>query len=135
MKINQEVIFKEIEFQTSRSSGKGGQHVNKTESRVSLFFNIEGSEAFSAQEKELLLIKFANRLNKESTIQIDVEKSRSQIKNKEIARKQLLNLLEEGLIVKKERKATKPNKKAIQKRIKDKKRQSEKKQNRKFKLD
>lgn len=133
MKINKAQILQEIEFKTSRSSGKGGQHVNKTESRVSIFFNLPKSLVFNEEQKEILLPKLKNRLDSEGIIQIDVEATRSQLKNKELAIKRLIELLEENLKVNRKRKATKPTKAAIQKRLKYKKHNSEKKQNRKFK--
>lgn len=131
MHFNQKDIVHEFTFVTSRSSGKGGQHVNKTESRVSAFFNVVESQCLNETQKECLLAKLQHRIHKESIIQVDVEATRSQLKNKEIAIKRMIELINENLKQAKKRKPTKPNKKAIQKRLKEKKRQAEKKQNRK----
>lgn len=123
-------FLSELSFKTSRSSGKGGQHVNKTESRVSLFFDVENSQFLSDEEKELIISKMGERLNEGKIIQIDVEESRSQKRNKEIATQRFLELITEKLKRKKKRKVSKPTKSAIKKRLKAKKKRSEKKQNR-----
>lgn len=120
----------EYYFKTSRSSGKGGQHVNKTESRVSLFFDLENSELLTVEEKKRMIPKLKNRLNERNVLQIDVEESRSQQRNKEIAIKRFLNIFVESQKPPKKRKVTKPNKAAIKRRLKAKKKNSEIKQNR-----
>lgn len=119
----------ELQFKTSRSSGKGGQHVNKTESRVSLFFNVLESSLLTEDEKNVLKEKLT--LSQEGVYQISCETTRSQLKNKEICIKKFHNALEEALKVQKKRKETKPSKTAIRKRLREKKRRSEIKQNRK----
>ena len=134
MKINIDQILTEIVFKTSRSSGKGGQHVNKTETRVSIVFNINESSIFSENQKEIILMKLGSRIDSNGNIKIDAEDTRSQLKNKEIACKRLIQLLNESLIIPKTRKVTKPNKAAILKRLKSKKINAEKKKNRGFKL-
>ena len=131
MKFNPKDFSTELTFKSSKSSGKGGQHVNKTESRISLFFNVLQSEVLSEQEKQKLLLHFKQRISKEGVLQIDVEKSRSQHQNKKLAIAQLMEILEEGLKEKKKRKLSKPSKAAIRKRLKEKKIRSEKKENRK----
>lgn len=118
----------ELNFKTSRSSGKGGQHVNKTESRVSLFFNVPLSRLLTKEEKELLISKL--NLNQEGIIQIDTEESRSQLKNKEKCVKKFYELISKNLTVQKKRKPTKPSKSAIRRRLKDKKRRSDIKKDR-----
>jgi ribosome-associated protein len=123
-------FLSELNFKTSRSGGKGGQHVNKTESRVSLFFDVENSQLLSEAEKQMILNKIQTRLNDGNIIQIDVEESRSQQRNKDIAIKRFIELLTESLKRKKKRKVSKPTKAAIKKRLKSKKHKSEKKQNR-----
>ncbi|MEX2380590.1 MAG: alternative ribosome rescue aminoacyl-tRNA hydrolase ArfB [Vicingaceae bacterium] len=123
-------FLSELSFKTSRSSGKGGQHVNKTESRVSLFFDVEQSQILSEDEKQLIYTRMEARLNEGKIIQIDVEESRSQKRNKEIAIQRFLELVSENLKRKKKRKVSKPTKAAIKKRLKAKKKHGEKKQNR-----
>jgi len=122
---------RELEFKSSRSSGKGGQHVNKVESRVSLFFNLMQSGQLSPLEKEKLLEFLKGKISKEGVLQLDVDEGRSQHQNKKIAIERFYELLELGLKEKKKRKITKPGQAAIRKRLKEKKIQSEKKKNRK----
>lgn len=120
----------EFTFKTSKSSGKGGQHVNKVESRVSLFFNVSDSKILTEEEKEKLIKSIFLTLSKDFTLQVDAEESRSQRKNKAICIEKFYSLLSRALKKPKTRKATKPNKAAIRKRLKDKKNNAEKKRNR-----
>ena len=92
--MNHQQILKECYFKTSRSSGAGGQHVNKVETKVILHFNIKNSEALSQDEKEILLIKLKNRIDKSGVLKINSQKSRSQLTNKKAAEKKLLHLLD-----------------------------------------
>jgi ribosome-associated protein len=124
-------FISELKFKTSRSSGKGGQHVNKTESRISLFFNVTNSELLSEEEKNRMLNSDKITVNGKGEIQIDVEQSRSQIQNKKIGIERFYQILAIGLKKPKLRRTTKPTKAAVKKRLKGKKIQSEKKQNRK----
>lgn len=121
----------ELVFKTSRSSGKGGQNVNKVESRVSLFFNISASKIISETEKNRLLKSNKLAINSNNDLQIDVEESRSQLQNKKTAIERFYQLLTTALRKPKVRKATKPSKAAIRRRLRNKKAHSEKKQNRK----
>ena len=120
----------EVYFKTSRSGGKGGQHVNKTESRVSLFFNVLESKILSEDEKAIFKTKLA--LSLEGVLQINSEATRSQLKNKENCLKKFHRTITEALVTKKQRKPSKPSTAAIRKRLKEKKRRSEIKQHRKF---
>lgn len=125
-------IRKEIQVRTSRSSGKGGQNVNKVSSRVEVIFNPLESELFSEEEKALLLERLANKLTNRNELIITCEEERSQLLNKEIAIRKLVNLLRASLVRQKARKATKPGNAAKEKRIEEKKRLSEKKKNRRI---
>ena len=130
MNLQKDRLLSELNFKTSRSSGKGGQHVNKTESRISLFFDVTNSEVLSEEQKPQLLASSKLSLSSENVFQIDVEESRSQLKNKKIAIERFFEKITEALKRPKRRKPTKPSKAAIRKRIKNNKRHSEKKQNR-----
>ncbi len=130
MKLKERGFEKEFEFITSRSSGKGGQHVNKTESKVELRFDISVSELLSEDERTLLFAKAANKINSEGILQIVTQKERSQVRNKEICIDKFYELLEKTFKKKKKRKKTKPSLSSIFKRLERKKRQSEKKERR-----
>ena len=105
--MNKETIYKELHFKAVRSSGAGGQHVNKVSSKVELYFDLASSEAFTEKEKQLLLKNLSNRINKEGVIKIYSSESRSQHTNKEKVVKRLFKMIEKGLIVPKKRRPTK----------------------------
>lgn len=128
--MNKEAIIKELIFKTSRSGGAGGQSVNKIETRVELFFDIQCSEGLSAVEKKRLFLKLKAKLIKSTLIRVVSQESRSQLTNKEIAIDKLLGLIIENIKVQKRRRATKVPYSKIQKRLADKKSKSNIKQNR-----
>ena len=121
----------EIEFRTSRSSGKGGQHVNKVDTKVELRFDVMASELLSEEEKARITGKLGNRITSEGILQVVSESERTQLLNKKEAVERFYNLLEEGIKVPRKRKPTKKPKKAKEKRLKDKKIRSEVKNQRK----
>lgn len=129
--MNTETIIKELNFKAVRSSGAGGQHVNKVSSKVELYFDLKNSLSLSEEEKTLLLTKLAYRLTKENILILAADESRSQHKNKEIVIKRFLELLKENLKKPKKRKPTKPSKSSILKNVKKNKIKSLKKQLRK----
>lgn len=117
----------ELEFSTSRSSGPGGQNVNKVNSKVTLQFHIGNSQVLSAEEKELLSKKLASQLTKDGYLMLSSQDSRSQIQNKEAVMTKFEKLLASALKKKKARRATKPSKGSVKERINKKKQHSEKK--------
>ncbi|OIV42973.1 alternative ribosome rescue aminoacyl-tRNA hydrolase ArfB [Flavobacterium johnsoniae] len=125
-----EKIISELSFKAVRSSGAGGQNVNKVSSKVVLSFDLHASHALTEEEKSLLLTNIAPRLTTESILILNCDEDRSQLKNKEIVTKRFLEIITKGLYVPKVRKATKIPKSVIKKRIKDKKNISEIKQSR-----
>lgn len=129
--MNYENILKELQFKAIRSSGAGGQHINKVSSKVELTFNLTDSISFTEEEKTLLHTNLTTKLTKENTLILFCDETRSQHKNKEIVIKRFLEIIKKSLIKPKVRKATKPNKSAIKKRLDSKKKLSEKKNNRK----
>ncbi|MCM4165491.1 MULTISPECIES: alternative ribosome rescue aminoacyl-tRNA hydrolase ArfB [unclassified Arenibacter] len=134
--MNREGIIQELKFKAVRSSGAGGQHVNKVSSKVELTFDLENSMALTDLEKNRLLKKLSSKLSKENVLLMQCEETRSQHKNKELAIKKLLETLEANLVVPKRRRKTKPTRSAIEKRLKSKKKAALKKLNRgKPKLD
>ena len=120
----------EITFQTSRSSGPGGQNVNKVESRVELRWHLLNSQVLTEAQKALILEKVANQLTAEGLLLITAQDERSQFRNKEIALARFHELLLRSLRRPKPRKATKPSKGAVRKRLEGKKIQGEKKASR-----
>lgn len=125
----------ELTFKTSRSSGAGGQNVNKVETSVTVMWKVSSSEFFSEEEKELISQKLKNRINLEGILQITVSDSRTQLQNRKIAVERITELVDKSLIKPKPRKATKPSKAQIEKRLDTKKKISEKKDNRRFRPD
>lgn len=121
----------EITYRTSRSGGKGGQHANKTETRVELLFSIPDSELLSEEQKQLLMERLSSRITQDGELIIAVEEERSQARNKTIAYARFYEVLEEALKPKKKRKKTKPPPQVDEKRLEEKKKQSEKKEKRK----
>ncbi|HEX8326949.1 MAG TPA: alternative ribosome rescue aminoacyl-tRNA hydrolase ArfB [Hymenobacter sp.] len=125
-----EAFLPEIITQTSRSSGPGGQNVNKVESRVELRFHVQNSQVLTDQQKVLILEKLGNQLTAEGWLLVTAQDDRSQLRNREIALARLHELLQRSLRRPKPRKATKPSKSAVRKRLKGKKIQGEKKASR-----
>lgn len=127
-------LFPELEFSTSRSSGPGGQNVNKVNSKVILRWHIRNSVIINDEKKELLLKKLSPYITQEGELLLTSQESRSQLENKERVIAKLDELLKKAFTKPKVRKATKPTKSSKVKRVDNKKRQAEKKQWRK-KLD
>lgn len=125
-----EVIIQELNFKASRSGGPGGQNVNKTSSKIEASFNVKDSSALSEQEKDRLFSKLGSRITADGVLIIQVNESRSQHRNKAIAIDRILQLIEQGLKTQKVRKKTKIPKSEIEKRLKAKRNQAVKKQNR-----
>ena len=123
----------ELSYKTSRSSGSGGQNVNKVETSVTVIWKVEDSTVFTESEKERILLKLKNKINAEGILQTTVSESRTQLQNKKIATEKIQELVNKSLIVPKKRIATKPSRAKVEKRLESKKKISEKKENRKFK--
>ncbi|WP_298340116.1 alternative ribosome rescue aminoacyl-tRNA hydrolase ArfB [uncultured Algibacter sp.] len=128
---DEEAILQELTFKAVRSSGSGGQHVNKVSSKVELLFNISESLILDDEQKVRVFDKLQSRLTKESILILQCDETRSQHKNKVLIVKRFLSLLTEALKVPKKRKPTKVPKAVIRKRLKNKRIHSDKKANRK----
>jgi len=124
-------LITELQYKAVRSSGAGGQNVNKVSSKVVLSFDVKNSKVLSDEEKLLLEMNLASRLTNDQILILNCDEDRSQLKNKEIVTKRFLSIIEQGLHIPKIRKSTKIPKSVIRKRIKDKKNLSETKKNRK----
>lgn len=125
--MNAENIIKELKFKAVRSSGAGGQHVNKVSSKIELYFNLQDSDSITPKEKELLLKNLKTKLTKDGVLMLQCAESRSQHKNKEIVIKRFIEIITNGLKVPKKRKTTKPSKSSVQKRLDKKKKHAYKK--------
>jgi ribosome-associated protein len=121
----------ELDVQVSRSSGAGGQHVNKTSSRVEIFWNVLASRALTDEQRARLREKLASRLTTEGSIRVVASDMRSQSRNRELAEERLADVVRRALIVPRKRKATKPTRAAKEARLESKKRHSNKKRLRK----
>lgn len=126
-----EKILQECSYKTSRSSGPGGQNVNKVESRVELRFLLKDSHILSEEEKNVLFIKLAARINQEGYLSVTSQENRSQLQNKEQAQQKFIHLIQKAFRRPKQRKPTKPTKSSKIKRANDKKNRSELKNARK----
>lgn len=120
----------ELDVRASRSSGAGGQHVNKTSSRVEIFWNVRTSRALNDEQRVRLSEKLASRLTSDGSIRVVASDMRSQSRNRELAEQRLAELIARSLIIPKKRKATKPTKAAKEARLESKRRHSSKKRER-----
>ncbi|GAL66338.1 alternative ribosome rescue aminoacyl-tRNA hydrolase ArfB [Jejuia pallidilutea] len=128
---NTDALIKELTFKAIRSSGSGGQHVNKVASKVELSFNLNASEVFEDAQKSTIHKKLQNRLTKEGVLILQCGESRSQHKNKALVIKRFLELISFALQEDKKRIPTKIPRAVIKKRLKNKRYLSDKKANRK----
>ncbi|MDP2161850.1 MAG: alternative ribosome rescue aminoacyl-tRNA hydrolase ArfB [Flavobacterium sp.] len=129
--MDSEKIISEVTFKAVRSSGPGGQNVNKVSSKVVLSFDLLASKSITEEEKTVLSEKLKTKLTAESILILTCDGDRSQLKNKEIVTKRFLKLIQNALVIPKKRKPTKIPRSVIEKRIKEKRNTSELKQNRK----
>jgi ribosome-associated protein len=128
--MNRSKLLSELSFKAIRSSGAGGQHVNKVSSKIEFTFDLKESLGLSSFEKELLEKKLASKLTNEGVLILQCDALRSQHKNKKIAVERFLKIVTSGLKVPKKRKKTTPKKSAILKRLQNKKITAQKKEHR-----
>jgi len=115
------IPLSELSFTFSRSSGSGGQHVNKVSSRVSLWFDVDASQSLTAEQKQRIRQRLAGRINKQGMLRLDADRRRSQGANKEDAINRFTSLLRAALHVDKTRRRTKPGRGAKERRLQAKK--------------
>lgn len=129
--MNKEVILTELQFKAVRSSGAGGQNVNKVASKVGLSFDLLNSKGLTEEEKNWLHQKLKNKLSKDCILNLTADTSRSQKQNKDLVIQRFLKLLEKSLQKPKLRKNRKLSKIEKEKRLRDKRKLAETKTNRK----
>ncbi len=129
--MNKEIVLTEVKYKAVRSSGAGGQNVNKVSSKVMLSFDLMDSKGLDEEEKERLKAKIASKLTQEFHLILACDEDRSQLKNKEIVTRRFIKILQEGLKIEKPRRATKIPKAAKEKRLVAKKTTAQIKENRK----
>jgi len=120
----------EVGFTASRSSGPGGQNVNKVATRVTLRFDLEGSPHFSDEQKELIRERLATRISKDGILSVSAQRERRQSANREAARERLGELLRQALEVDPERRATRTPARVDRRRLEEKRKRSQLKRNR-----
>ncbi|PHN02793.1 alternative ribosome rescue aminoacyl-tRNA hydrolase ArfB [Flavilitoribacter nigricans] len=122
------ILKAELDFRTSRSSGSGGQHVNKVATRVELLFDVDASQFLNDSQKARIKRKLYNRITKEGVLLLDCSETRSQHRNKQLVIEQFEHLIREALRPPKRRKKV-PNARQAnpRKRLENKRRHSQKK--------
>lgn len=127
LNFDEEKLLKEVSYQTSRSGGKGGQHVNKVSTKVALNFSIDDSDVLSDLQKQLVKEKLVARINALGVLKVVSEEERTQFKNKKKANEKFLKLIKGCFKIKKKRVPTTIDNKIKEERLKEKRKISEKK--------
>jgi ribosome-associated protein len=122
----------EFIFSTSRSSGPGGQNVNKVNTKVELRFSITNTTLLSDDEKELVLRKLANKINTEGEIILVAQSERTQLKNKKLVSDKFYLVISAALTLPRKRRSTRPTEASVQKRLQEKRSMGKKKKLRKI---
>lgn len=121
----------ELDMRTSRSSGAGGQHVNKTSSRVEISWNVLHSRVLSDEQRERIMIRLASRISEEGAVRVVASDTRSQLRNRDTAERRLGETIARALAIQKRRRPTRRPRAANEARLNEKKKHSDKKRERK----
>ena len=111
----------ELQIRRTRSSGPGGQNVNKVSTRVELLFNVEQSGVLRQDQKRRILRRLASRISKAGVLRVTAQAERTQARNEARARQRLAELLADALRVRRARRATRPTRASVQRRVETKK--------------
>ena len=125
----------ELDVRASRASGAGGQHVNKTSTRVELTWSVASSPSLNDADRARLLVRLASRISDEGELRVVASDTRSQLQNRELAELRLAEMVRRALIVPKTRKKTRPSRASKQARLDAKRITSQKKKLRRSKSD
>jgi len=120
-----EIPLAELTFRFTRSSGPGGQHVNKAATQAELTFDVAGSPSLSAEQKQRLVARLRGYVNKEGVLRVTCQSTRSQAQNREEAVERFAALLRAALHVPRKRRLTRPSRAAAERRLVAKRRRSE----------
>ncbi|HEX6573821.1 MAG TPA: alternative ribosome rescue aminoacyl-tRNA hydrolase ArfB [Gemmatimonadaceae bacterium] len=133
IRVNRSLVIprSELTVRASRSSGAGGQHVNKTSSRIEIEWNVASSRAINDDQRALITSRLASRLSDEGIIRVVASDTRSQLRNREAAERRLAETIAKALVVQRKRKPTKRPRAANEARLSEKKKHSERKRERK----
>jgi ribosome-associated protein len=119
----------------TRASGAGGQHVNKTSTRVEITWNVSSSQVLSDEDRARLVTRLASRLSDDGELRVVASDTRSQLQNRELAETRLAEIVRRALVIPKARRKTRPSRAAKQARLDDKRKLSEKKRVRRSNVD
>ena len=125
----------ELGVRATRASGAGGQHVNKTSTRVEITWNVTASQALSDDDRARLITRLASRLSDEGELRVVASDTRSQRQNRELAETRLADVVRRALVIPRVRRKTRPSRAAKQARLDDKRKLSEKKRVRRSNAD
>lgn len=114
----------ELRFTASRSAGPGGQHVNKVNSRVTLRFDLVGSPSLDDEQKARIRERLPTRINKEGVLSVSAQRERSQAANRQRAMERFVELLQDALVIPRERRPTRVPRRSQRRRLEDKRRRS-----------
>jgi ribosome-associated protein len=120
----------ELQFRFSTSRGPGGQHANRSASRVTLLFDVYGSPSLSEQQRSILIQNLGNRMDQNGVLRIEAQESRSQHKNRQVALERFRTLVSTAVVERKKRQSTKPSLAAKERRLANKKKKSDVKRDR-----
>ena len=125
----------ELTLRAITGSGPGGQHVNRSATRIELRWNVATTRALSDEQRTRVLAKLSSRLDADGALRIVAGEYRSQQQNRRAASERLIAIVSRALVVPRSRKATKPTRSSVERRLTDKRQRSDTKQQRRGKTD